>query len=180
MAKYSFCRRKRTANRGFTLLEILITLLLLVVGVVAVSRAFSRGMLVSAGSRNMELALNIARAQMEEIENMDYDNISSVGSTPAGAQHPLDNFDVTVTVTQKAPSIKQVDVNVSWLVKGGIMNVPLTTVVADNIGSGSGGMPGESGFGDGGVPDGKGGQPPKDEKPPIGGGCGGKKLLSLC
>ena len=152
MLKHRFCRGTHAAYRGFTLLEILITLLLLVVGVVSVSRAFSRGMLVSAGSRNMELALNIARAQMEEIENMDYNDVSDIGSTPAGDQAPLDKFDVSVTVIQETPSIKQVSVNVSWTVKGGIMNVPFVTVVADNIGSGQGGAPGSSGFGDGGIP----------------------------
>ncbi|MBU1784275.1 MAG: prepilin-type N-terminal cleavage/methylation domain-containing protein [Candidatus Omnitrophica bacterium] len=109
----AFCVR-RYASRGFTLLEILITILLLGVSVCAVSTAFSRGMFAAAGARDMSVAVNIARGQMERIWDMDYDDISSAAPAPAGTQPPLDEFQVAVTVTQFDPDIKQVDVNVSW------------------------------------------------------------------
>lgn len=120
--------RARTRNRssGFTLLEIIVTLVLLAVGVTALAQAFSTGIFASSDIENVDLALNIAQAKMEEIRNTTFASISSSGPT---ADPNFSSYNVTVTVTGTDP--KQADVSVAWNTKGGETSVGLTTLVAN-------------------------------------------------
>ena len=119
-------RTKTRHSQGFTLLEIILTILLLILGVIALSQAMSTGMLASTDAENVDLALNIAQTKMETIKNTAFSGIASNGPT-ADANFP--NFSTTVTVTGTDP--KQVDVTVAWNVQGGSTNVGLTTLVAN-------------------------------------------------
>lgn len=101
--------------------------ILLTVGVIAITGAFSSGIYAAADSENTALALNIAQAQMEQIKNTPFASLASSGPT-ADAVFP--RFSVTVNVGA-GPDPKQVDVTVSWSVKGGQANVALTTLVAN-------------------------------------------------
>lgn len=116
----------RFRNRGFTLLEILISLAILTVGAIALTHSFSAGMLASTDVENVDLALNIAQAKMEEVKNTAFASIASSGPS-ADANFP--NFTTTVAVSGTDP--KQVDVTVAWNVQGGSTSVGLTTLVAN-------------------------------------------------
>ena len=118
--------RIHSPNSGFTLLEILLTLVLLAVGVTALSQAFSTGMLASTDIENVDLAMNIAQAKMEEFKNTSFASLSSSGST-GDANFP--NFNVTVSVT--GTDLKQIDVTVSWNAQGGSPTVKLTSLRAN-------------------------------------------------
>lgn len=83
-------------------------------------------MLASTDVENVDLALNIAQAKMEEIRNTAFANISSSGPT---ADPNFSNFDVTVAVTGTDP--KQIDVTVAWKAQGGSPNVALTSLIAN-------------------------------------------------
>lgn len=113
---------------GFTLLEIILTVILLTVGVLALSQAFNIGMLASTDTENVDLALNIAQAKMEELRNTAFANLASNGPT---ADSNFSNFNVTVTVTGLDP--KQIVVSVDWNVQGtaSSTNVQLTTLRAN-------------------------------------------------
>lgn len=114
--------------QGFTLPEILITIVLLTVGVIALSQAFNTGMLASTDAENVDLALNIAQAKMEELKNT---NFSSLASNGPSTDPNFSNFNVTVSVTGADP--KQIDVTVAWNVQGAATgtNVVLTTLRAN-------------------------------------------------
>ena len=115
-------------KEGFTLLEVLIALIVLSVGVVAIARAFSAGIFAAAAtSEDVEVALCIAQASMEEIKDTTYDDLADSGPTE-DANFP--NFDVTVDVDE-GDNPMQVDITVAWDTKGGASSVTLTTLVAD-------------------------------------------------
>lgn len=116
----------RSKNRGFTLLEILITIVILTTGVIALSQAFSTGMLASTDVENVDSALNIAQATMEGLRNTSFAGLAGSGPT-ADANFP--NFNVTVSLSGTDP--KQIDVTVAWNAKGGGTNVHLTTLRAN-------------------------------------------------
>ena len=118
--------RTPSRNSGFTLLEILLTLLLLTVGVTVLSQAFSTGMLASTDIENVDLALNIAQAKMEDLKNTSFASLASSGPT---ADANFSNFNVTVSVTGTDP--KQIDVTVSWNTQGGSPTVKLTSLRAN-------------------------------------------------
>lgn len=118
--------RTRSRSQGFTLLEILVTLIVLAIGGAALSEAFSTGVLSSTDVENVDLALNIAQAKLEEIRNTSFASIASSGPT---ADPNFSNFNVTAAVSGTDP--KQVDVTVEWNVKGGSESVALTTLVSN-------------------------------------------------
>ncbi|MDO8749501.1 MAG: prepilin-type N-terminal cleavage/methylation domain-containing protein [Candidatus Omnitrophota bacterium] len=112
---------------GFSLLEIMIALLIFTVGVIAIIWAFSAGMSATGDIENVDLALNIAQAKMEEIKNTPFASLTDSGPV---ADSNFSNFNTAVNVGEgQNPML--VDVTVAWNVKGGSTNITLTTLVAN-------------------------------------------------
>ena len=111
---------------GFTLLEVLATIVFFTLGFVALIQAFSTGMRAATDVENEDLALNIAQAKMEELKNTTFAGLASSGPT---ADANFSNYNVTVSVTGTDP--KQIDVTVDWNVQGSSTNVVLTTLRAN-------------------------------------------------
>ena len=113
---------------GFTLLEILITIVLLTVGVVALVQMFNMGMFASADTENTLVATNLAQEKMEEIRNKAYLDINDEEK----AEVPDFTFfqrEVVVSVPQAG--LKLVTVSVYWTVRGQEQTVSLVTYVSD-------------------------------------------------
>ncbi len=117
----------RITECGFTLLEILITIIILTVGVIALASAFSSGLLASTDVENVDLALNIGQAKMEEIKDTAFASLVDSGPT---ADANFSNFNVTVDVAEGDDPM-QVDITVAWNAKGGQTSITLTTLVAN-------------------------------------------------
>jgi prepilin-type N-terminal cleavage/methylation domain-containing protein len=117
----------KSKNSGFTLIEILISLVLLSVGIISITQAFSVGISASGDSENVVTALNIAQKKMESIKNTVFANISSSAVT---ADPIFSGFNASVNAaTGQNPM--QVDVTVSWRAKAGSSSITLTTLVAN-------------------------------------------------
>jgi type IV pilus assembly protein PilV len=63
--------------KGFTIIEILIAIFILVVGILGVLSAFPLGTKFVTFSRMSSVAIQLAQEKMEEIISQSYDNISS-------------------------------------------------------------------------------------------------------
>jgi type II secretion system protein I len=114
-------------DNGFTLLEVLIATIILSVGIVALMWAFSSGIYATGDIENVDLALNIAQAKIEQIKNTPFASLADSGPT---ADSDFSNFNVAVNVAE-GQNPMQVDVTVAWQVKGGQTSVTLTTLIAD-------------------------------------------------
>ena len=112
---------------GFSLIEVLLATVIVSGGVIAVAQGFASGLLAYNDTQDTELALNIAQAKMEEIRNTPF--AALVDSGPA-ADPNFSNFRVTVN-TAEGQDPMQVEVSVSWDVKGGESNLVLTTLVTN-------------------------------------------------
>jgi len=117
-------------KRGFTLLEVIITLALMAGGMTALLMAFSLATGTSAGIEEQETAVLIANAKMEELRSIKYANLLSSTTDSTAMFSDLTGYTVTVTTT-KPVNPAQVTTMVSWPVKGGRANVTLTTLRAD-------------------------------------------------
>lgn len=115
-------------RRGFTLLEILVTVVIISVGIVAVTRAFNKGLEAYNDIENVDLALNIARARMETVKISAFDDLEDM---PAASDSNFPDFTVAAEVSDKTEHLKEVKVIVAWAAPGGSANVSLTTFVAD-------------------------------------------------
>ena len=105
---------------GFTLLEILITLIIFVLGVVAITGLFSTGLVSSADAENTAIAMNLAQRRMEEIKNLDFDTgiVNEAKAVVSG--FPL--FQREVAVTEPETDLKQVAVTAYWTFKNRLIS----------------------------------------------------------
>jgi len=117
-------------KRGFTLLEILIALVLFAAGVVAIVGLFSTGIIGSVDAENTTVAMNLAQARMEEIRNLDFD--TGIINEAKADVTDFPGFQREVTVTEPETELKLVTVTVYWTLKGGEVDVPLTTYISKN------------------------------------------------
>jgi len=113
--------------KGFTLLEVLIAVIIFTVGTIAVTEAFSSGLFAHADASNMVIALNIARARLEEIKDTAFGSIADSGPT---ADTIFDDFEVTIDVDEGGNPM-EVEVTVNWDTAGGETGITLSTIVAD-------------------------------------------------
>lgn len=113
--------------RGFTILEVLVTIVLLASGVIAIAWAFSTGMFAATDIENTDLAINIAQAKMEDVKNTPFGSLADSGPTP---DPNFTNFNVAVNVAENTNPM-QVDVTVTWQVKNQDVSITLTTLVAN-------------------------------------------------
>lgn len=120
-------RQKMRNRNGFTLLEVLISTVIFTIGVTAIIWAFNSGIYATSDIENIDLALNIAQAKMEEIKNTAFASLADSGPTP---DSNFPRFSTTVNVAE-GQNPKQVDVTVNWNVKGGSTGFTLTTLIAD-------------------------------------------------
>ncbi len=111
---------------GFTLLEVLATVIFFTLAFVTLMQVFSAGMRAATDVESEDLALNIAQAKMEELRDASFAGLASSGPTADGN---FPSYNVTVSVTGTDP--KQIDVTVDWNVQGGSTNVVLSTLRAN-------------------------------------------------
>lgn len=114
-------------EKGFSLLEVMIALIILAGATIAVCQAFSSGILASGDVENVDLALNIAQAKVEVLKNNGFAALADSGPAP---DPNFSNFNVTVNVAE-GQNPMQADVTVAWNVPGGQTNVTLTTLIAN-------------------------------------------------
>jgi prepilin-type N-terminal cleavage/methylation domain-containing protein len=122
-------------KHGFTLLEVLLSALIISVGVMTLIWVFSSGLSATAEVENMGLALNIAQANMELIKNKTFTQIDTTSEVQALVSNlGFTNFNVTGAVTDVVSgNLIQEAITVGWNVKGGTgsTSTTLTTLVAN-------------------------------------------------
>jgi len=114
-------------KRGFTLVEVIITLAIIAGGMTALLMAFSAAIGISANIEEQNTALEIADAVMEGLKNTTYANLQGFTKESGAFFSNLTGYTVAVTTTKPADPAR-IDVTVSWVGKGGAANVTLTTL----------------------------------------------------
>ncbi|MDN5331983.1 MAG: hypothetical protein PWP45_1208 [Tepidanaerobacteraceae bacterium] len=69
------CRKK---ERGFTLVEVLLATLVIIVATIPLMDAFFQGTKWVAESREMITALNLAQMELEKLKNIEYDELDDL------------------------------------------------------------------------------------------------------
>lgn len=114
---------------GFTVLEMLIAVILLVVGSLATLKMFGLGMVADTNIEHSTIALALAQGEMELIKNAGswsaIDSFTSP-STNLGGQFPDFNQEVIVSGDPK-----NVQVIVFWNSRGAVQNLELDTLLTD-------------------------------------------------
>ncbi|MDP2840356.1 MAG: prepilin-type N-terminal cleavage/methylation domain-containing protein [Syntrophales bacterium] len=117
---------KTIGNRGFTLIEILIAVFILVTALLGVISTTVIVIKSNSLSKTMTTATTLAKDKMEQLKYTGYDSL-------AGTDTADSIYSRTWTVTadgSPAAGMKTIVVTVQWSWQGATRNVALTTIVA--------------------------------------------------
>ena len=115
-------------KKGFTLLEVLLTIILMVTGFVLLLQALATGLFAGGENETELIAVNLAQEKMEDLRNNNYSNIVNEAKA---AVPGFTVFQREVVVTIPQAGLKQAAVNVYWFTKADELNVSLVTYVSD-------------------------------------------------
>ena len=102
---------KTKKNKGYSLLEVLLVLVILVAVFFPLIQVLSRLMIASEESKGTNTALKLAQAKLETIKNISYDNISSEGKATVPS---FPTFQRQVIIIEPSTNIKNVNVIIFW------------------------------------------------------------------
>ena len=124
-------------SKGFSLLELMIAVALLVIGVLSATFMFSRGMFATSDVEATEQAIALAQERMESIRGTPFSSIS-IGTTTESTPLPDYSRQVAVSLAKDVPptgdsagDLKQVVITVSWNTSGGQLSTSVTSYVAN-------------------------------------------------
>jgi type IV pilus assembly protein PilV len=119
---------------GFTLIEIMITLVILSIGLVALAGLQVSAIKGNTFSKRMTTAVSIANQKLEQLKDTAYANVLSESSTQITISQPNQpsmNFTRQVTVTNgPLANTKTVNVTVTWSDGSNSHSVPITTIIS--------------------------------------------------
>jgi type IV pilus assembly protein PilV len=116
-------------DEGFTLIEIMITLVILSVGLVALAGLQITAIKANAFSKRMTTATAVAEAKIEQLKDTPYANVQSESATPIVAANMNFTRQVTVTANSPVPNTKTIQVTVTWTEGSQSHVVPISTVI---------------------------------------------------
>ena len=123
-------------KRGFSFIEILISLFVLGIVIVTISTIFFYGFNSTNRTRQVALATQIAHEEMESIRNMKFENVLVLGSTFShDLFSKLDNGAGALFIQDGPGSdIKKITIRVSWDYRGESKSKNLVTdITKDSI-----------------------------------------------
>lgn len=107
-------------NSGFTLLELMIGAVVLIVALVGLIAAYTGCFMLNEGARNLTIAINGAQDKMEEIRNLSFDQIAGQDGTNFETDGLRDSdSEGIVEVDSSNPDLLVVTVTICWRQKGG-------------------------------------------------------------
>lgn len=118
----------KTRN-GFTLVEVMIVLILLVAAFFPLLQMFSSGLLVSNEVKGTNTAIIIGQKKLETIKNLPYSSITNEAKTVV-ASYPA--YSTRVIVNQTSTNIKDVQIVVYWYIgEGHETSVSIETLISN-------------------------------------------------
>jgi len=111
-------RGRRSAERGMTMVEMLVALIVLSIGLLGIAAIFPSGRRFSNRDRLMTTAVDLAQQKVEQIRTLPYsDPALAIGIHPTASGETVGSNNQYVrwwTVTQIATDLRCADVRVTW------------------------------------------------------------------
>lgn len=110
-------------NKGFTLLEAIIAILILTVGLVAILQVFPIGFGMEISNRRETLGTMLGQEKIEEINSKSYRDIEVITQIEDPLPSPFEKFsretkvnyvDANLQTTTTDTGLKKIEVKVSW------------------------------------------------------------------
>ena len=128
------------AQKGFTLVEILVAILVFVIGITAILQAFIVGFQEEIVNKRATQGTFLAQQKLEEINSLAYNQIEIGTTTESSLPPPFEKFSRTtivsyvaddLTATTTDTGLKKVEVKVAWPSSLGTAktDIKITTVI---------------------------------------------------
>jgi type IV pilus assembly protein PilV len=117
-------------EEGFTLIEIMITLVILSIGLTSLAGLQVSAIKGNTFSKRMTAAVSIANEKLEQMKDTDYANILSESSTQITRSNMRFTRQITVTNNSPLANTKTVNVTVTWSDGSNSHSVPITTIIS--------------------------------------------------
>jgi type II secretory pathway pseudopilin PulG len=112
----------KKATSGFTLVDVLLSIAIITVGMVAVSYTMAVGIGLNIDTRETNLAYQAANAQMDYLRQLPFNRLSICTNQPFSvpnlSQLPNADARMTVELVQGEPNLKKVTLVISWTRRG--------------------------------------------------------------
>jgi len=121
-------------SRGFTLIEVLVAICILVIGMLAVLSALVTTMEQNLNNLSMDEAVRIAEQQMNQLRNTSFTGLTN-GNLPItrNFRNFTRTFNVVWTVTNLSASSRTIQVVVSWTHKGILHQHNVTSIMSSEL-----------------------------------------------
>jgi len=121
-------------SRGFTLIEVLVAICILVIGMLAVLSALVTTMEQNLNNLSMDEAVRIAEQQMNQLRNTSFTGLTN-GNLPItrNFRNFTRTFNVVWTVTNLSASSRTLQVVVSWTHKGILHQHSVTSIMSSEL-----------------------------------------------
>lgn len=122
-------------TKGFSLVEVTVAIALIALMIVTTSVLLQRLPVGGREVRDQDIALKIARTQVETLRAGGYDAVPTSGSFANPLLSSLASSTALLAVSDYNSDVKQVDVTVSWRGANAVMrSVSLTTLIVSESG----------------------------------------------
>ena len=125
--KITAIKNHRHKQQGFTLIEIMIAIILVLIGIIGLSMLTTTTTQDNDFSKSMTSATTMARDKIEELKGTDYANLTA-GSDTNGIYTRA----WTVSTAASPSSYKTISVSVTWRWQGQTHEVALNTIRAQD------------------------------------------------
>jgi prepilin-type N-terminal cleavage/methylation domain-containing protein len=110
--------RRPSSERGMTMVELMIALIVLSIGLLGLAALFPAGRRFSTRDRMITTATDLAEQKMEQLRALDYSDLDlTLGTHPTASGEAVGNnnrYTRWWTVTQVATDLRCADVRVTW------------------------------------------------------------------
>ena len=131
-----FARRRilSSNDQGFTLVELLVAVVILMVGLLGLLQGVNVAIMENLKNELRNKALSIAEAELAIIKNRSFDSISTntkSSVTTAQIRSVSKQFNVVDQVTATGTNTKNIQVGVSWTHKGVTFEQTISTLLSN-------------------------------------------------
>ena len=124
-------RKAKKQEQGFTLVEVLLTIMILAVALTALLSVFIYGFHLLSRMNQVSLATQAVQEEAEYVRTLSYDDILTLGSSFTHENlSELENGQGTLTLEDsEGEDIKKLSVSVSWTYRGRSLQKDVVTYV---------------------------------------------------